>query len=94
MSLVDEARVDVDEDGFRLILTGDMVDAFERYLANPDAHTVTVRLSPDAAVQLNAQVRGVLSPWVETMEFERAAYDRATPEERAAVLGLDVEELT
>lgn len=93
-SVVDEAVIDVDEDGFRLVLTGDMLAAFYRYIEDPDAHTVRLRLSQDAAVQLNAQVRSRVSPWVDTMEFERSAYERATSEERAAVLGLDVEELT
>jgi hypothetical protein len=87
--VIDGVRVESEEDGFHLVLTGDLVAELMRYLEDEDATSVDLLLPQDAAVQLNAQVRGVVSPWVDTMNHERAAYDRATPEERAAVLGIE-----
>ena len=45
-----------------------------------------LRLPQDAAIALLAAARTEIGPWVAEMERERSLYDRATPEEREAVL--------
>jgi hypothetical protein len=69
--MIDEVRIDTDEDGFALDLTGDLVAELRRYLDNPDAHTVRLRLSQDAAIQLHGQVKQTVDPWVAEFEFYR-----------------------
>lgn len=88
--MIDEATIDCEENGFELVLTGDFADVFADYLAadpsTPAASTVRLRLPHDAALQLAAAARGTLLPWAEDFDRELAAYLRATPAERAAVL--------
>lgn len=90
--MIDEANIETDEGGFVLCLGGDFVGAVGRYLAGEDS-TLYLRLPQDAAIQLLAQCEDVVGPWRAEMNFERAAYERATPEEREAVLGVSKPEV-
>lgn len=92
--MIEEATIDCDEDGFRLVLTGDFVEAFADYLAadpaSRDSCTVRLRLSQDAALELAGSARGTILPWSSEHDEAQAAYRRATPAERIAVLsGVD-----
>lgn len=84
--MIDDVRIDCDEDGFRLVLTGDLMESIARYLASDDRCDLTLRLPQDAAIALDSAVRKTVGPWVEEMEYHRDAYARATPAERAEVL--------
>lgn len=76
--LVEGASGDWDEDGFHLNVKG--VDSGEvRFV---------VRDTESARELLSAVSR--LRPWIDEHDRERAAYDAATPSERASVLGLPV----
>lgn len=81
----DEVSIDSDETGFTIALSGDFARTCATYLA-ADGHELRLRLPQDAALQLLAQVRAEIGPWAEGYERELAAYQRATPAERAAVL--------
>lgn len=87
--MIDEARIEAEEDGFDLILTGDVVEEVQRYLDDQDADSILLRLSQDAAIQLLAQAQKTLGPWVADYEFYRAEYHRSSPRGACRVLGHD-----
>lgn len=85
--MIDGVNVYTDENGFVLALGGDVVEEAIRYVNDPDSCTLELRLSQHAVLELLAAIRGTVEPWANEMERERVAYERATPEERARVLG-------
>lgn len=89
---IDEANIDCEEDGFRLVLTGDFVEAFADYLAadpaSRDSCTVRLRLSQDAALELAGSARATIIDWADEHDAALAEYRRASPAERIAVPGV------
>jgi hypothetical protein len=83
--MIEGIAVGSDEDGFYLRLTGDFAAAFRLYLDDPVAYSVELRFPEEIAEQLEQQVHARITPWVAEMLQERAAYRRATPDERALV---------
>lgn len=66
--MIDEIKIESDERGFELVITGDFVTACQAYLADDDAHSIHFRLPQDAAIQLLAQTRSEIGPWAEERE--------------------------
>lgn len=84
--MIEEVRIDSDEDGFTVDLIGDFEQEFRSYESEASA-TLRLRLSPEAAEQLLGQAAHVLGPYIQEMRAQKLAYDRATPEERTRVIG-------
>lgn len=81
--MIDEVVIDWDDGGAYLRLVGDLEGDL-----TADRAGLTARLSQDAVIQLAAQSREKLDPWVAEMERNRFDYGRATEEERRTVTGL------
>lgn len=84
--MIDDVRIEADEDGWHLILIGGLPAVAEKWLSTPNGYELNLGLPQEVAEQLLAQVEPIRE-WVEEGRRERAAYDSASPEERAAVLG-------
>jgi hypothetical protein len=76
---LDRLRIDCDDDGFHLVVTTDEDESGNARVGDVDA----------ARADLRAAL-AVLDDYAAERDRERAAYDRATPEERDAVLGRSV----
>lgn len=79
--VLDEPRGDWDEDGFHL-----------RFSVGEGDHEIDARVYAVATAKELLDAVEPLREWVAEHDRERAAYDRATPEERAAVLGIEADD--
>lgn len=80
--MIDEIRIESDDDGWHLVLLGD----FEIIAPRFDGGCLNLRLPQDVAEQLLEQVRPI-AEHVAEREQHRREYLAASPEERARVLG-------
>lgn len=86
--MIDDIRIESEEDGFHLVLEGDHSEEVARWLNREEP--LRLRLSQDAAIELFAQAQVNIAPWVTEMNYQRTAYERATLEEKAEVLGRQI----
>jgi hypothetical protein len=71
--MIEGARVDIDEDGFFLVLDGDFTTPVKAYLARDDGRLV-LKIGRDAVFELVAACRQDLEPWVNEYEHHRALH--------------------
>lgn len=84
--MIDSARIESDEDGFRLVLDGDFVEEFERYL-DSETTSVSIRIPADEAERLLRTLRETVEPWAAERDAERDEYEsrRSVADDRDAL---------
>lgn len=88
--MIEDVEIRWDEDGAHVRLVGDLSDECARYLADPNADALDVRLDGDAVVALAAAARLTLQPWVDDLDHHRRLYDatRRDPDDDGSFEGI------
>lgn len=84
--MIEGAQIESDERGLVLELVGDFSEAIALY-ENDRTCKLRIRLDQSSALELLERCEAVIGPWRSEMKYERAAYDRASEQERAEVIG-------
>lgn len=63
--MIDSVRIEADEDGFHLILDGDMSAVIEKWLHTDGGYRLNLRLSQTAAAELVREVQPIREWWAE-----------------------------
>lgn len=83
--MIDAIRIEADDEGWHLIIEGDVSRQCMEYVYAQDGSPLNLSLSQEVAEQLLEQVKPI-AEYVADRERHRREYDAASPEERDRVL--------